>query len=180
MIFLTGNYTFFNLLTMALCLFLFDDHALENLRLRARNVRISKPAGDCGRGCSRSLERVRIAGDVFRHCARAAERCCARGRAVPDRQHVRRVRVNDHQPARDSVQGSNDGVTWLDYDFRYKPGDLRQAPRWVEPHQPRLDWQMWFAALGDYRSSPWFTNFMVRLLQGSPAVVGLLGQESLF
>jgi hypothetical protein len=72
------------------------------------------------------------------------------------------------------VQGSNDGVTWLDYEFPYKPGDLRQPPHWVAPYQPRLDWQMWFAALSGYRATPWFTNFMVRLLQGSPDVTGLL------
>jgi hypothetical protein len=76
-----------------------------------------------------------------------------------------------------TVQGSNDGETWLDYGFRFKPGDLGQPPRWVQPYQPRLDWQMWFAALSDYRSSPWFINFMVRLLQGSPAVVGLLARN---
>jgi lipase maturation factor 1 len=75
------------------------------------------------------------------------------------------------------VQGSNDGVTWIDYEFRYKPGDLGRPPHWVAPHQPRLDWQMWFAALSDYRSAPWFTNFMVRLLQGSPNVLGLLGKN---
>jgi hypothetical protein len=44
----------------------------------------------------------------------------------------------------------------------------------VEPHQPRLDWQMWFAALGNYRQNPWFGNFCVRLLQGSPEVLALL------
>ncbi len=76
-----------------------------------------------------------------------------------------------------TVQGSNDGVIWLDYGFRYKPGDLKQPPRWVAPYQPRLDWQMWFAALSDYRASPWFTNFMVRLLQGSPEVLGLLAKN---
>lgn len=72
------------------------------------------------------------------------------------------------------VQGSNDGITWLDYEFKYKPGDVRRPPRFVEPHQPRLDWQMWFAALGDYRQNPWFVNFCVRLLQGSPSVLKLL------
>ena len=76
------------------------------------------------------------------------------------------------------VQGSNDGVTWLDYEFPYKPGDLRQPPHWVAPYQPRLDWQMWFAALSDYRATPWFTNFMVRLLQGSPDVLRLLEDQS--
>jgi len=54
---------------------------------------------------------------------------------------------------------------------------LRKAPKWVAPYQPRLDWQMWFAALSDYRSAPWFVNFMVRLLQGSPEVLGLLGKN---
>jgi hypothetical protein len=49
-----------------------------------------------------------------------------------------------------------------------------RAPRFVAPHQPRLDWQMWFAALSSYRSQPWFQNFLVRLLQGSPDVLALL------
>jgi hypothetical protein len=71
------------------------------------------------------------------------------------------------------IEGSNDGETWLDYEFKFKPGDLRRAPRWVEPFHPRLDWQMWFAALGDYRSSPWFTHLILRLLEGSPPVLAL-------
>ncbi len=72
------------------------------------------------------------------------------------------------------VQGSNDGVTWLDYEFKYKPGDPKRRPRFVEPHQPRLDWQLWFAALGDYQHNFWFVEFCFRLLNGSPEVVGLL------
>jgi hypothetical protein len=72
------------------------------------------------------------------------------------------------------VQGSNDGEHWQSYTFRYKPGDPARAPRWVAPYQPRLDWQMWFAALGNYQENPWFTNFMVRLLSASPEVLRLL------
>jgi hypothetical protein len=75
------------------------------------------------------------------------------------------------------VQGSNDGMIWLDYEFPYKPGELRKPPRWVAPHQPRLDWQMWFAALSGYRGAPWFGNFLVRLLQGSPDVARLLSRN---
>ncbi|HEY5281768.1 MAG TPA: lipase maturation factor family protein [Polyangia bacterium] len=37
--------------------------------------------------------------------------------------------------------------------LKYKPGDLNHRPAFVAPHQPRLDWQMWFAALGNYRKS---------------------------
>jgi hypothetical protein len=72
------------------------------------------------------------------------------------------------------VEGSMDGEEWRAYSFRYKPGDLARAPRWAAPYQPRLDWQMWFAALGNYRENPWFVNFAVRLLEGSPEVKGLL------
>jgi hypothetical protein len=72
------------------------------------------------------------------------------------------------------VEGSNDGATWNAYEFKYKPGDLYRSLPVVAPHQPRLDWQMWFAALGTYRDNPWFINFAARLLQGSRSVLDLL------
>src|SRR5262249_35852467 len=72
------------------------------------------------------------------------------------------------------IEGSLDGVTWRPYEFRYKPGDPARRPKFVEPHQPRLDWQMWFAALGGYEQNPWVRAFLERLLEGSPAVLGLL------
>ena len=75
------------------------------------------------------------------------------------------------------VEGSNDGVNWLAYEFKYKPGDVNRRPGFVAPFQPRLDWQMWFAALGDYRQNPWFVNFCERLLQGSPEVLALLAKN---
>ena len=77
------------------------------------------------------------------------------------------------------IEGSNDGFTWLSYEFKWKPGDPKRRPAFVAPHQPRLDWQMWFAALGDYRGNPWFVNFLVRLGQGAPEVLALI-QENPF
>ncbi|MEN8183184.1 MAG: lipase maturation factor family protein, partial [Myxococcota bacterium] len=47
----------------------------------------------------------------------------------------------------------------------------------VAPHQPRLDWQMWFAALRGCRRSPWFASFAARLLGGSPTVLDLLEHD---
>jgi hypothetical protein len=72
------------------------------------------------------------------------------------------------------VEGSDDGAAWQPYEFRWKPGDVKRRPRFVAPHQPRLDWQMWFAALGTYEENPWFIAFLARLLQGSPDVERLL------
>jgi hypothetical protein len=72
------------------------------------------------------------------------------------------------------VEGSDDGQTWVPYEFKWKPGDVNRRPAFVAPHQPRLDWQMWFAALSSYRQQPWFASFLGRLLQGSPEVLALL------
>ena len=55
-----------------------------------------------------------------------------------------------------------------------KQPDLNNPPGWVAPHQPRLDWQMWFAALGNYQRNRWFVLFMIRLLEGSTDVLNLL------
>jgi hypothetical protein len=75
------------------------------------------------------------------------------------------------------VEGSDDRVDWIAYDFKWKPGDVHRAPTWCAPHQPRLDWQMWFAALGGHRQEAWFERFMVRLLENEPAVTHLLARN---
>ena len=80
------------------------------------------------------------------------------------------------------VEGSLDGETWRPYRFRWKPGDPARRPGVVEPHMPRLDWQMWFAAIGagrgaDPRFSPWLLSFLARLAEGSPPVLDLLAED---
>jgi hypothetical protein len=75
------------------------------------------------------------------------------------------------------VFGSDDGERWSAYEFKYKPGDVSRRPPQVAPHQPRLDWQMWFAALVPYQDAPWFQQFCVRLLEASPDVRRLLAYD---
>jgi len=75
------------------------------------------------------------------------------------------------------IEGSEDGREWLPYEFKYKPGDLQRRPPWVAPHQPRLDWQMWFAALEGYEHAAWYRNFTMRLLEGSPDVLALMARN---
>lgn len=70
------------------------------------------------------------------------------------------------------IEGSLDGVEWREYEFKYKPGNEYRRPPIVAPHQPRLDWQMWFAALGSFDRSPWLQNLFVRLFQNSANVLG--------
>ena len=75
------------------------------------------------------------------------------------------------------IEGSRDGLEWLSYEFKYKPGDLTRRPAFVAPHQPRLDWQMWFAALSPRRAEPWLTGLMRGILRGSPDVLALLDDD---
>jgi hypothetical protein len=72
------------------------------------------------------------------------------------------------------IEGSRDGINWLAYEFRYKPDETDKPLRWNIPHQPRLDWQFWFAALGDPAEQPWLSALIQRLREGSPSVLGLL------
>ena len=71
-----------------------------------------------------------------------------------------------------------DGTRWLPYEFLYKPGDLSRPPPWVAPHQPRMDWQMWFAALGTYQRNPWLLHWVYKLLVHSPTSRGLIDAEN--
>ena len=72
------------------------------------------------------------------------------------------------------VEGTLDGVAWTEYAFRWKPGAVSRRPGFVQPHMPRLDWLMWFAALDPYDHQHWLATLMDRLLAGSPAVLALL------
>ncbi|NWZ14533.1 LMF2 factor, partial [Agelaius phoeniceus] len=72
------------------------------------------------------------------------------------------------------LEGSYDGHSWTEIEFMYKPGNVSAAPAVVAPHQPRLDWQLWFAALGPHQNSPWFSALVLRLLQGQPDVIRLV------
>lgn len=76
------------------------------------------------------------------------------------------------------IEGSNSKTSgWKEYHFLYKPGDMSIRPPFIIPHQPRLDWQLWFAALGSYNQNPWFLSLVYRLLQGQPEVLNLLHKE---
>lgn len=75
------------------------------------------------------------------------------------------------------IEGSEDGQTWKPYEFVWKPGDPMREPTFSTPHMPRLDWQMWFAALEIYygHTMPeWLPILCGQLREGNPNVLGLL------
>ena len=188
-IFLTGNYTFFNLLSIALCLFLFDDSIFNRANKNSNLI-----FGDKEDSSSKNFANLKFAAlSVFVLIVLSLNIIQFSGRYLGLRnmpqvisQAVRYSSsfhiVNNYglftvmTTSRNEIiiEGSNDGRNWKAYEFNYKPGDLKGGLYFVAPHQPRLDWQMWFAALGDYRRNPWFVNFMYRISEDSPKVLALL------
>jgi Lipase maturation factor len=77
------------------------------------------------------------------------------------------------------VEGTSDefptvASEWREYEFRGKPTSTGRRPPQIAPYHLRLDWLMWFAAMGDYSQHPWFVHFMGKLLEGDPGVLSLL------
>ncbi len=186
LIFATGNYTFFNLLTIALALLLLDDawwarllpeHLVQRLVVDARSapsqraLRVGVAAVVLAVSCAKFWQNLTPGSTLPGPVGRAL------GLVEPFRSinSYGLFRVMTTSRLEIVVEGSDDGVAWRAYEFRYKPGDVTRRPGFVEPHQPRLDWQMWFAALGRYETTPWFAPLLARLLEGSPQVLGLLG-----
>ncbi len=185
LIILTGNYCFFNLLTLVLCLLLIDDatwkgmlskrfmptiHAVEQSPRRYRRIGIAVAAT-----LLFLLSGIRFGGQLFRTVQLPDVAWTAPFRSVNT--YGLFADMTESRPEI-IVEGSNDRITWKTYQFRWKPGNLKAAPKWVAPHQPRLDWQMWFAALqGSYQNTPWFLHFMGALLQGKPEVLQLLAEN---
>jgi lipase maturation factor 1 len=168
LILVTGNYTFFNLLTIALCLFLF----IEPKRVpRTRAHTAVSIALACFIGVASGLLFLELFRVELPPGGAAILHVTARLNLV---NYYGLFTVMSTERPEIIVEGSDDGTNWRAYEFPYKPGNVMRAPPIVEPHQPRLDWQMWFAALGSYQQNRWFVNFMIRLLEGQPAVLRLI------
>jgi lipase maturation factor 1 len=190
LIVVTGNYGFFNWLTLALCVMLLDDAAWPTgLRRRVGLIAPVRPRGTKPTLAGRVLATFVVVMIVlgFYPLLRTLQ--------VPDRwlgplgpayQLVSPFRtVNSYglfavmttERPEILVEGSADGVTWKPYGFRWKPGDPARRPAFVPGHMPRLDWQMWFAALDPTHPAPWFLMFEERLLEGSKPVRSLLAVD---
>jgi predicted DCC family thiol-disulfide oxidoreductase YuxK len=189
---LTGNYCFFNLLTIALCLLLIDDSVVASLCRGVRPVAISSTAAQ-RRGYTTLSTYVALIVIVvtlpinawlifsgFKPHSRPPgwlARFYEQIEAFRVLNGYGLFRVMTKDRCEIVIEGSSDGIDWLPYEFKWKPGDLKRAPGWCAPYQPRLDWQMWFAALETPRENPWFGGLIVRLLQGSRDVNRLLARN---
>jgi hypothetical protein len=188
LILLTGNYGFFNLLSIALCAMLLDDAAWPRW-LRRRWAR--GPAGGAERGrWPAAIARPVLAGlfllsvvPLVRSFRQPAEWLAPLSRVYRALSPLQLANpyglfavMTTARPVI-VVEGSDDLETWKPYEFRWKPGDPWRRPGFMAPHMPRLDWRMWFAALDTGQVDAWYLGFCRRLLEGSPPVVRLLARD---
>jgi len=192
----TGNYNFFNLLTVVLCVMLFDDAFWRRRVSRRWLIWIDGP-------------RPRPRWPMVRTSALAIVGVCIVGlslvpairRCVPSDRWPGWVRAKTTQSVLQTlvpfksinayglfadltterpeivIEGSQDGREWSEYEFHWKPGDVNVRPKFVQPHQPRVDWQMWFAALGSPQRNQWLFAMMRRIQEGSPEVLAFFARN---
>jgi lipase maturation factor 1 len=188
LIILTGNYCFFNLLTIGLCLTLLEDEhwgaitgvAKESLmKDKILKGGIYFKIVTCLAASVVLIVSSGLMEDSFLHfpLPKPVEKLITWVSPMRSINNYGLFAVMTTERNEIILEGSNDGEKWQPYEFRYKPGNVDKAPRWAMPYQPRLDWQMWFAALGSWRDNQWLLILMERLLQGEPSVERLLADD---
>ncbi len=197
---LTGNYNFFNILTISLCVLLLDDGVFRKRKTEpvikqetgARDSTgaqpilpriIDRPAWRRALIAVTALFYVTVSTiDGYEEVAGRSSRSAPISKGLSYLRPFRSIngyglfRVMTTTRPEIVLEGSDDAKTWIEYEFNFKPGNPKVPPSFIEPHQPRLDWQMWFAALSAPRYPLWFLRFSQRLLEGSPPVTGLLAR----
>jgi lipase maturation factor 1 len=183
---LTSNHNFINLLTIALCLFLLDDRALRSLRWRRPTppaTAVQRPTSMARPGIALLILAVPLLGasaaGVYQfvtgtHGSAAwdAPVSWVRGWGQANVYHVFPTMQTERQEL--VIQGSNDGIGWETYRFRFKPDSPADGLRFSLPLHPHLDWMMWFVPTQQPAMRFWFERLMWQLQAGSPSVLSLL------
>lgn len=187
LIILTSNHNWINFLTIVLCLFLFDDKALQRVLPQRICTRLAwQPAVAVKTAALRrfavgilavlimSISTLKLYELATLHKFTGVTGSAlnyALTYSIANKYHIFPTMTTERIEL--ELLGSHDGKEWQSYRFKYKPDALNERPQFIIPHQPRLDWQMWFVTLHP-RHVPWFAYFLEALLDNSPTVTALL------
>lgn len=178
-IWLTGNFSYLNYLTVVFCLILLDNQYLEPF---LSEPPILEPSGLLWQMIMTCLGVVMLGIQVatlwfffFRSRLFVPLITAIQPFHIAYRHGIFAVMTTKRYEI--VVEGSDDGNEWKEYHFYYKPTDLAWRPRRIAPYQPRIDWQMWFLPFEYFDYRGWFQKFLVKLLQNSPSVLKLIRQN---
>lgn len=183
MILATSNHNFFNLLTIALCILLLDEKAIRRVLRKKDNGESRVPPDLPGLVHRLALSALAVlllfasTTGLFtlatgQHLPSEPVRRLVQGFGVGAVYHVFPTMQMTRQEL--IVEGSHDGKQWKEYTFSYKPQAPDKRPAYVVPHQPRLDWMMWFVPTQHPVQMAWFGEFLAGLKRGSPRILALL------
>ncbi|OOZ40497.1 hypothetical protein BOW53_07560 [Solemya pervernicosa gill symbiont] len=186
----TSNHNFVNLLTILLCLFLLDDRIIERImpsRLRNHIFRQTEVARPTIPG--RLIQGV-TGGAIIVVSISMALKLFGGVTLNPQLQqfsqlgsrygvgHVFHIFPNMQTERHElQIEGSYDGTDWQPYIFNYKPQVLDEKPAIHIPHDPRLDWMIWFVPPQNPQMTGWFHRFMWQLSKNEPKVTALLREN---
>ena len=179
----SSNHNWINLLTIALCLFLLDDKLMKKAipdqllsRVNRSTVSVTRllPASVFAAVliCTTSVATV---ADVFAGIRSPEAFRWVRGYGLGNAYHVFPTMQAERYEF--SIEGSDDGVIWKQYLFKYKPNSVEEIPPFIVPHQPRLDWMIWFVPAKNPEMRYWFDAFIAGLSRNSPAIISLLANN---
>ncbi|MBI3725410.1 lipase maturation factor family protein [bacterium] len=169
-IFVTGNYSFFSFLSVAVCLFFLDDGHLQWIAARLHGKLPERPRAPPSRRITdallvATLLLVPLSVVPFLRFVGVDRLDVPVFRALAPYRTLNAYGLFVHMTGlRDEVvlEATQDGEHWEEYEFRYKVGDVKRAPAFVAPHQPRVDFRLWFVAL---REEPYYPDELVSLIR---------------
>lgn len=181
-LFISGNYSWLNLLTMLLAVSSFSNAALQPIFRQQTPSALSSPAGYEWAIVAftlivialsywpvhNMLSRRQIMNTSF-NPYHLVNTYGAFGSVTKIRYEI--VIEGTDEPA------VSEQTVWKEYEFKAKPGNPRRRPPQIAPYHLRLDWLMWFAAMSpvyDYIEYPWFIIFIQKLLQNDPPTLKLI------
>jgi hypothetical protein len=183
---LSGNLSFLNWLTIAVCVACFDDAFLARFLPRAWSTRTrtlpaeGSPARRAAVYALTAVVAVLSLNPVANMLSPGqlmnasfdpfdlVNTYGAFGSILRERREIVLQGTADEEPS--------DQARWLDYEFKCKPGDVERRPCVVSPYHHRVDWQMWFAAMSGPSEQPWLLFLVAKLLEGDPKTLGLLAK----
>ena len=181
----TSNHNFVNLLTIMLCLFLLDDRIVGKI-LPSHRLQGQVATATSSGWQHNTIPALAAALIIFSSVPRAVSLSTASSLPTDLNRAIRLVNrfgigntyhvfpVMPTERIELEIEGSDDGQNWQAYVFKWKPGPPDRRPAFIVPHQPRLDWMIWFVPAQRMQTSFWFDAFMQRLWEGAPQVTALL------
>lgn len=175
-IWVTGNYSYLNYLTVVLCSLLISDTYLEALveapaYISPTPVLVNVFVSLIGISLI-ILQLIRLWHHFFFNKRLAWILDWIQPLHIVNRYGIFAVMTTERYEI--VIEGSDDGKNWKEYTFRYKPSELDWRPRRIAPYQPRIDWQAWFLPFSYFEDNNWFQNLISRLFENSPHVLKLI------